>query len=82
MIDRIVLEIVWSDAAHIQPGDWISELPETTAVTVTTVGVLLADTSHHVVLAHSLDDAGNATGVFSIPTPNIISRQQLAPPAR
>ena len=79
MSELELVEIVWSDAAHIQPGDWVTELPATTAVTVTSIGVLLRETSDHVLLAQSLDDSGNATGVFSIPTANIVGRRNLRP---
>jgi hypothetical protein len=58
--------IRWHDAAHVAPGEWVTELADT-GVTVHTVGVLIAKTKRHLVVAHSVDSSGNATGVFSIP---------------
>ena len=58
--------IRWHDAAHVGAGEWLSSLDDT-AVIVHSVGVLIAKTKQHLVIAHSCDDAGNVTGVFSIP---------------
>ena len=58
--------IRWHDAAHVARGEWVDELADT-GVTVHTVGVLIGKTKRHLVIAHSCDDAGNVTGVFSIP---------------
>lgn len=58
--------IRWHDAAHVGPGEWMSELGDT-GVTVHTIGILVRKTKQHLVVAHSADDAGNLTGVFSIP---------------
>ena len=68
-----LLLVEWSDAAHIAPGDWITELPASTEARVTTVGQLVRLTETHVVLAQS--DAGDntLTGVFSIPRVNILA---------
>lgn len=71
-----VTVIKWSDAAHIAPGEWLGAVPDT-RVHVTTVGLLVRTTRKHVVVAHSLDESGNVTGVFSVPRTAIRKVYQL-----
>ena len=61
-----VTVVLWTDAAHIAPGEWLEDVGDT-RVNVTTVGLLVRATKKHVVVAHTLDESGNVTGVFSIP---------------
>lgn len=76
-MNRKLIEIVWSDAAHHAPGDWIEQLPTDFTVTVTTVGWHVATTDTHLVVAQSIDSSGNLTGVFSIVKTNILSKRRL-----
>lgn len=71
-----VTVVHWSDAAHIGPGEWLEAVPDT-RVHVTTVGLLVRATKKHVVVAHTLDESGNVTGVFSIPRTAIRKVTQL-----
>ena len=59
--------IIWSDAAHIGAGQWLETPLGDTSIEITTVGLLVRKTKTHLVIAHSLDEDGNVTGVFSIP---------------
>lgn len=74
---RRPVAVRWHDAAHIQPGEWCTALPDDTAVLVTTVGVLVRKSKTHLVVAQSVDDSGNLTGVFSIPRTNVVQMWRL-----
>jgi hypothetical protein len=74
MIEHQLLIICWSDAAHHSPGEWCDPASIDCEVIVTTAGWLLEETARHLLLAHSYTTDGLATGVFSIPLANIISR--------
>lgn len=69
-LNQLVL-IVWSDAAHVSPGQWLNAALDDTAVTITTVGLLVKLSESHVVVAQSRSDEGDLTGVFSIPRSNV-----------
>ena len=71
-----VTVVLWTDAAHIAPGAWLEEVGNT-RVNVTSVGLLVRATKKHVVIAHTLDESGNVTGVFSIPRASIRKVTQL-----
>lgn len=70
-----IVRIVWHDAAHIAPGEWVDDVGDTTT-RVVTVGYLVAKTAKHVVIAHS-KTGGSMTGVFSIPRSGIKSIRKL-----
>lgn len=74
-----MVHIMWTDAAHIAPGAWTTEPVPDTAVTVHTVGMVISQSRTHLVIAQSVCDGGNLTGVFSIPRPNIVSVAELVP---
>ena len=62
-----LVRITWADAAHHGPGEWVDPADVAPGVSVSTVGFLLSRRHGHYLLAQSVDDDGNATGVFSIP---------------
>ncbi len=62
-----LVHIEWTDAHHHAPGEWTAPSDVVPGVRVITVGLLLSKRSGHYTLAQSIDESGNATGVFSIP---------------
>lgn len=71
----MIVRIVWHDAAHIAPGEWVDD-PGDTSVRVVTVGHLVTKTASHIVVAQSKTD-GLLTGVFSIPRSAVKSIRKL-----
>ena len=62
-----LVRVTWADAAHHAPAEWVDPADIVPGVSVSTVGFLLSRRQGHYTLAQSIDDSGNATGVFSIP---------------
>ena len=62
-----LVHIEWTDAHHIGPGTWIEPVDIVPGVKVITVGFLLSSKRKHYTVATTIDEAGNATGVFAIP---------------
>lgn len=71
----MIVRISWEDACHVQPGEWVGHLGDT-SVRVVTVGYLVRKTSTHIVVAQSKAD-GLLTGVFSIPRSAVQSIRKL-----
>jgi hypothetical protein len=76
-VKRRIVQVLWTDAAHIAPGAWTVEPIPNTAVMVTTVGMVVSQSRTHLVVAQSACDGANLTGVFSIPRSNIVSLAEL-----
>jgi hypothetical protein len=72
-----MVQVLWTDAAHIAPGAWTTEPVADTVVMVTSVGMVVSQTRTHLVIAQSSCDSGDLTGVFSIPRPNIVALAEL-----
>ena len=62
-----LVRVDWVDAHHHAPGEWVPPGAPVPGVRVVTVGWLLSRHDDHYTVAQSIDDAGNTTGVFSIP---------------
>lgn len=70
--------ITWRDAAHIAPGEWSDTLPADCGVTCQTIGILVRKNKDHVVIAHTVDEAGLMTGVFQVPRSAIVRMVTLS----
>lgn len=73
-----LVHVRWRDAHHIAPGGWINLDDIRPGVLVSSVGIQVRRTKRWLVLAESVDDQGNATGVFAIPRAVIDSVQVVA----
>jgi hypothetical protein len=62
-----LVHLEWADAAHHGPGEWVDPDDIVPGVRVVSVGFLLSRRNGHYTLAQSIDEAGNATGCFSVP---------------
>lgn len=74
--------VEWIDSAHISPGDWVDagDARSVTPCGVVTAGWLIARTKHRVVLAQSIGEGGDLTGVFVIPACNVRAIRKLRRP--
>ena len=74
--------VEWHDSAHISPGDWVdrAHLGDVTPCAVVTAGWLVARSEAVIVIAQSLSEAGDATGVFVIPRCNVVAIRKLKRP--
>jgi hypothetical protein len=70
--------IVWRDACHHAPGEWLDGAPDDLQVMVTTVGFLIRKGKRHLVVAQSVCDGGLLTGVFSIPRSNVVKISEVS----
>ena len=74
-----LVHIEWSDAHHIGPGEWVDPDGLLVGVKVVTVGFLLSAKYKHYTVASTIDEAGSATGVFSIPKACVRRLTVIAP---
>ena len=74
-----LVHIEWVDAHHIGPGEWVDPDDIEPGVKVITVGFLLNDRHKHYTVAATIDEAGHATGVFSIPKACVRRYTVIAP---
>jgi hypothetical protein len=75
-----LLEIVWSDS-QLSTGGWERHDATMRArhrVFQRTVGYILADDKHGVMLAGSLAQGGNVHGVVAIPASQIVKRRRVS----
>lgn len=71
-----VVRIVWRDAHHIGPGEWIDRGCKA-GVEVVTVGFYLGRRNGCHVVAHTRQADGSVTGVFAIPASNVVEKSTL-----
>lgn len=63
-----LVEILWDDAADLQIEGWTSsDNIDTKHQIAITVGFLVKETEEHVVVAHTIDNNGEVTGLMQIP---------------
>lgn len=62
--------ITWADHYHVSPGKWVDldevDVTDLTPCAVMSVGILIGQTSDTYVIAQSVTEANDATGVFVI----------------
>ena len=72
------VHIEWHDAAHIGPGEWVDPDGIAPRTRVVTVGLLIARRHGYHVIAASVQENGDCTGVFAIPNSGIDRVRVLA----
>lgn len=62
------VKVSWKDHFHASPGAWIglSEVDKLTPCLIDSVGYLVHENKEVIVLAQSITEAGDASGVFVI----------------
>ena len=73
-----LLHVRWRDAHHLGAGEWVNVDDATIGVQVVTVGLLVRETRHYLVLAASVTSEGDCTGVFAVPRSAVIESRVLA----
>lgn len=74
-----VIQVLWKDAMHIEPGAWCSKSSVLKRNSkCTTIGRVVAVERNHIIIAHTFDNSNsNITGVFAIPRPMIKKIKRL-----
>lgn len=74
-----LVRVTWGDAYHIAPGEWFDpDGVDLEPCACITIGMLVAESSTAVLVAHSVQEDGDVTGGFVIPKSNIVSIETLA----
>ena len=65
--------VQWVDSCHLAPGAWVErdEIDDVTPCGVITCAWLIHRTKRRLVLAHSVSESGDVTGVFVVPSQNV-----------
>lgn len=72
-----VYRVKWRDATDLNPGEWVTDMPDPECI-VDTVGVLIRSTTTHHVFAHTVTrHDGARRGEFAIPRSAVLSKRRL-----
>jgi hypothetical protein len=85
-VSRHPVLVEWRDSCHWSPGTWVDLSPleddEAAACDVITVAFLVQKTETDLVLAQSITEANDGTGMFVIPRSCVTSLRYLRPNRR
>lgn len=74
-----LVRIVWHDAYHVGAGTWLDpDDVELAPCECVTVALLIRESATALLLAHTVQEDGNATGAFVIPRASVVSVETLA----